>query len=122
MRTTGIIRRVLATVVFAFICVVAVNAAKKDSFIYNSEENNGVVTSQVVYKLDDDQHSLLRYLKYDFAYNDKKQVVKKRAMKWNGERNRWENYYFIQYVYDASGVKVEYSRWNSERNMYEPTK
>lgn len=122
MKTTGIIKKVLATAMFAFICVVTVSAGNKDSFVYDSVETNGMVTSQLVYKLSKKQQSLKRHLKYDFAYNDAKQVVKKRAMKWNRKRGEWENYYVIQYAYDTSEVKVEYFRWNKNRNMYEPTK
>lgn len=121
MKTTGIIKRALSTIIFTFFCVLAVNAGNGESFCYNSTETDGVITSQIVYKLGSDQHSLTPYLKYDFAYNDKKQLTRKRAMKWNGKHNMWRNYYFINYDYTASGIEIEYFRWNSNRNMYEPT-
>ena len=74
--------------VFVVACIFVANLTisantPEANLIYNTEEVNGVKMSETVYKMN--EGILTNYEKYNYKYNDNKQVIESTLMKW--ERN-----------------------------------
>ena len=64
---------------------VAVSARNYDNnLIYNSEEENGMLIGQTVYKKEGS--SLANYMKYNYKYDDNKRMIESQTMKWNSNK------------------------------------
>lgn len=62
----------------------AASAANKNNLIYNSEEKDGMMVGQTVYKMD--SGTLANYMKYSYKYDD--QNVWRKAKLWSGIAKR----------------------------------
>ena len=62
----------------------AASAANKNNLIYNSEEKDGMMVGQTVYKMD--SGTLANYMKYSYKYDDQKRMTESETMKWNSQK------------------------------------
>lgn len=116
MKTTVLFRvMVLITVMVAGMANSNV-MAQKNNFITNDEVENNQVVSRTIYKNND---GLLRYMKYNFAYDEQNRICSKIALKWDSNRNRWAPSFKISYQYAGEEVTMEYARWSDEDKAYE---
>ena len=73
MKTTGFLKTVALSAVL-LVSSVAVSARNYDNnLIYNSEEENGMLIGQTVYKKEGS--SLANYMKYNYKYDDNKRTI-----------------------------------------------
>lgn len=106
---------VLATVLLA--SSLAVSARSYDSnLIYNSEEKDGVMIGQTVYKMD--SGTLANYMKYSYKYDDNRRMTESETQKWNNRTNKWENDLRINYIYAGKTITTNYYKWNNKSNSY----
>lgn len=113
-------KELLKTVVLSTALLVsslAVSARSYDnSLIYNTEEENGVMVGQTVFKMEGT--SLANYMKYSYKYDDNKRMTESTAMKWNSTRNQWENDLRINYIYQGKTVTTNYYKWNKKKSEF----
>ena len=84
----------MLSVVMLFIASLTISAAKPgDNLVHNTEEVNGVIISETVFKMDESQ-------------------------KWNSNKNCWENNLCIRYIHGNKSITTEYYKWNSKKKEY----
>lgn len=88
----------------------------KDNLIHNTEEVNGVVVSETIFKLDG--NTLTNYMKHNYKYDANKQRTEDESQKWNSTKNRWENDLCIRYTYGNKSMTTEYYKWNAKKKEY----
>lgn len=97
-------------------CTLNVSARNDNNLIYNSEQKDGLLIGQTVYKQDGE--SLSNYIKYNYAYDAQKRMIQNETMKWNNLKNNWENDLCIRYRYEGGSVTTEYYKWNNKKAEY----
>ena len=95
---------------------IAASAANKNNLIYNSEEKDGVMVGQTVYKMDG--NTLANYMKYNYKYDDNKRMIESEALKWNSNKDEWEKDLRINYTYEGKTVTTNYYKWNAKKQAY----
>ena len=101
---------------FLFVCGMNASADNKSNLIYNSEEKDGMMVGQTVYKMD--SGTLANYMKYSYKYDDQKRMTESETMKWNSQKNAWENDLRICYAYQGKSITTTYYKWNSKQKTY----
>ncbi len=98
------------------VCGLNVSADNKSNLIYNSEEVNGVMVGQTVYKMEGS--ALANYMKYNYTYDDQKRMTESEALKWNSNKNSWDNDMCIRYAYQGKSITTTYYKWNKKQGEY----
>lgn len=98
------------------VCGLSTYADNKSNLIYNSEEVNGVMVGQTVYKMDG--NTLANYMKYNYKYDDQKRMTESEAMKWDADRGIWHNDMCIRYAYQGKSVTTTYYKWSNKKGEY----
>ncbi len=91
-------------------------ADNSHDLIYNSEEVNGVMVGQTVYK--SDGTTLANYMRYRYTYDDQQRMTQNETQKWNSRKNVWENDICIHYTYKGKTVTTEYYKWDKKTQAY----
>jgi len=65
-----------------------------------------MLIGQTVYKKEGS--SLANYMKYNYKYDDNKRMIESQTMKWNSNKNNWENDLLVRYTYE--GILLYVSR------------
>lgn len=95
----------------------AVSARSYDgNLIYNSEEKDGVMVGQTVYKIDGS--TLANYMKYNYKYDDSKRMTESETQKWSSHNNQWKNDLRIDYTYTGKTITANYYKWNNKSEKY----
>lgn len=116
MKTTGFLKTVALSAVL-LVSSVAVSARNYDNnLIYNSEEENGMLVGQTVYKMEGS--SLANYMKYNYKYDTNKRMIESQTMKWNSYKNNWENDLLVRYTYEGKTVTTNYYKWNNRKQEF----
>lgn len=115
MRTKVFLKSVALSAVIMF-CAIAASAANKNNLVYNSEEVNGLMVGQTVYKMNGG--TLANYMKYSYKYDDQKRMTESKTMKWNSTKNAWENDLRINYAYQGKSLTTTYYKWNNKQKAY----
>lgn len=115
MKTKVFLKTVALSAVILFSSIAA-SAANKNNLIYNSEEKDGVTIGQTVYKMDGG--TLSNYMKYNYKYDDQQRMTESEAMKWNSEKNDWQNDLLIRYAYKGKTLTTTYYKWNKKQKEY----
>ena len=58
------------------------------------------------------------YMKYSYKYDDQKRMTESETMKWNSQKNTWENDLRICYAYQGKSITTTYYKWNSKQKAY----
>ena len=87
-----------------------------NNLIYNSEEENGMLVGQTVYKMEGS--SLANYMKYNYKYDTNKRMIESQTMKWNSYKNNWENDLLVRYTYEGKTVTTNYYKWNNRKQEF----
>ena len=98
------------------VCGLNVSADNKSNLIYNSEEVNGVMVGQTVYKMEG--NALANYMKYNYTYDNQKRMTESEALKWNSVKSSWDNDMCIRYAYQGKSVTTTYYKWNKKQGEY----
>jgi hypothetical protein len=94
-----------------------VNANSVDNkHYYNADIENNKVNSVVV--LENNDKYLHQELKYNFTYDNNNKLTSKEALKWNSEKQTWENYYVLDFNYFDDGYTVSRRDWNKKTSSY----
>lgn len=115
MKTKVFLKTAALTVVILF-SGMAASAANTNNLIYNSEEKDGVLVGQTVYKMDGE--NLANYMKHSYRYDDQKRMIESETMKWNSNKNAWENDLRICYMYEGKNLTTNYYKWNGKKKAY----
>ena len=75
-----------------------------------------VKMSETVYKMN--EGILTNFEKYNYKYNDKKQVVENVLQKWDEGRGTWRNHMCIKYTYNENSTTIQYYKWNKNKKDY----
>ena len=98
------------------VCGMNASADNKNNLIYNSQEVNGVMVGQTVYKA---EGSLLaNYMKYNYKYDDQKRMTENETLKWNNTKHIWEKDVCIRYAYQGKSITTTYYKWNKRKGEY----
>lgn len=102
--------------VIAMLFIANMTAYAQNNLIRNTEEVDGLVVSETVYKLD--SGALTNYMKHNYKYDENKQRIEDEALKWNGVKDEWEKDLCIRYVHTEKSVTTEYYKWNKKKKDY----
>ena len=98
------------------VCGLNASADNKSNLIYNSEEVNGVMVGQTVYKAEG--NTLANYMKYNYKYDDQNRMTESETLKWNANKNTWVNDLCIRYTYQGKTLTTTYYKWNNKKGEY----
>ena len=98
------------------VCGLNASADNKSNLIYNSEEKDGVMVGQTVYKMDGG--TLANYMKHSYKYDDQKRMTESETMKWNSTKNTWGKDMCIRYAYQGKTMTTTYYKWNNKKGEY----
>lgn len=98
------------------VCGMNVMADNRDNLIYNSEEVNGLVMSQTVYK--NEGGMLINYQKLVYQYDAQNRRIEEVTMKWNNSKNAWVNDVCIRSSYEGKSIINTYYKWNNKQNEF----
>ena len=110
-------KRIFSTILLIavlFIANLPMNA--QNNLIRNTEEKDGVIVTETVYKLEGG--TLVNYMKHHYKYDENKQRTEDEALKWNGTRDEWEKGLCIRYVYTETTITTEYYKWDKKKKDY----
>ena len=88
----------------------------QNNLIRNTEEVDGLVVSETIYKMEGD--GLTNYMKHLYKYDENKQRTEDETLKWNGVKETWEKDLCIRYTYTEKSVTTEYYKWNKKKKDY----
>lgn len=111
--------KILKTLMFStllFTCALNASADNKNNLIYNSEEVNGVMVGQTVYKTDG--NLLANYMKHNYKYDEQNRMTESETLKWNSDRKQWEKDICIHYLYQGKTITTEYYKWSKKKGQY----
>lgn len=107
----------LFVTVFVFAANLTVFANSPETeLIYNTEEIDGVKMSETVYKMN--EGILTNFEKYNYKYNDQKQVVENILQKWDASKGEWRNNMCIKYQYNEGSTTIQYYKWHESKKDY----
>ena len=116
MKTKNLFKA-FALIAILFVNIAAVSARNLDgNLIYNTEEKDGVMMGQTIYKMEG--NTLLHYMKHNYQYDDQKRMTQSETQKWNNNKQRWENNLLVTYSYTGKTVTTNYYQWNNKKNEY----
>jgi len=115
MKTKVFLKAVTLSVAILF-SGVTTYAANKNNLVYNSEEKDGIMVSQTIYKSDGE--ILANYMKYNYKYDDQKRMTESKALKWNDAKSEWEDDLVMRYAYQGKSVTTTYYKWNNKKQEY----
>lgn len=116
MKKMNLLKSLFVTVfVFAANLTVFANSPETE-LIYNTEEIDGVKMSETVYKMN--EGILTNFEKYNYKYNDQKQVVENILQKWDASKGEWRNNMCIKYKYNEGSTTIQYYKWNESKKDY----
>lgn len=115
MKTKVFLKSVVLSAIILLGAAIA-KADNKNNLIYNSEERDGIMVGQTVYKMDG--NNLANYMKYSYQYDDQKRMTESVSMKWNTDKNTWENDLRIKYSYQGKSVTTTYYKWDNKKQTY----
>ena len=88
----------------------------QNNLIRNTEEVDGLVVSETIYKMEGD--GLTNYMKHLYKYDENKQRTEDEALKWNGVKETWEKDLCIRYTYTDTSITTEYYKWKKKKKDY----
>lgn len=103
--------------VFVLMSSFTISLASSRDYLYDTKEENGKIISKEIFLKDGD--FLNKQIRYEFKYNEAGKVMEKKAYRWNRTKEAWDNYYLINYSYDASGnIQADYGMWNAKKKDF----
>lgn len=116
MKTTGFLKTAVLSAVLLVSSITVCARNYDNNLIYNSEEENGMLVGQTVYKMEGS--SLANYMKYNYKYDTNKRMIESQTMKWNNYKNNWENDLLVRYTYEGKTVTTNYYKWNNRKQEF----
>lgn len=116
MKTTGFLKTAVLSAVLLVSSITVCARNYDNNLIYNSEEENGMLVGQTVYKMEGS--SLANYMKYNYKYDTNKRMIESQTMKWNSYKNNWENDLLVRYTYESKTVTTNYYKWNNRKQEF----
>lgn len=115
MKTMNFFKTILFTVAL-LLGSMATEAANKNNLIYNSEEKDGVMIAQTVYRMDG--QALANYMKHNYKYDEQKRMIESETLKWDADKESWKNDVCIRYEYKGKSITTTYHKWNNKQKEY----
>ena len=116
MKTTGFLKTAVLSAVLLVSSITVCARNYDNNLIYNSEEENGMLVGQTVYKMEGS--SLANYMKYNYKYDTNKRMIESQTMKWNSYKNNWENDLLVRYTYEGKTVTTNYYKLNNRKQEF----
>ena len=116
MKTTGFFKTAVLSALLLVISITVCARNYDNNLIYNSEEENGMLVGQTVYKMEGS--SLANYIKYNYKYDTNKRMIERQTMKWNSYKNNLENDLLVRYTYEGKTVTTNYYKWNNRKQEF----
>jgi len=113
MKTNQFIRTTLFFILFGLFGTFSF-AKTHNNLIYDTEEVNGVMISQTVYKQDDG--ILAKYQKYTYEYDDNHRITRNTSYKWSN--GTWTKDMCIRHEYIDNSIKTTYYKWDNDKKEY----
>ena len=113
MKTKQLIKQTLFVIFFGLFGLCSF-AKTQNNLIYDTEEVNGVMVAQTVYK--QENGILANFQKYTYEYDDNFRVVVNTSYKW--DNNAWTSDMCIKHNYEGKTVTTTYYKWNSKKNEF----
>ena len=118
MKTSSILKALLlfAMIFIANNTLIASDNDPDKNFIHNVEEDDGVIQSETVFKMEGT--TLTNFMKQNYKYDANNQRIEDEAQKWNSISNSWDNDLCLRYSYKDNSVTTEYYKWNKKKKTY----
>ena len=102
--------------IVAMMLIANVSIHAQNNLIRNTEEKDGLIVSETVYKLE--SNGLTNYMKHHYKYDENKQRIEDEVLKWNGMRDEWEKDLCIRYIHLEKTTTTEYYKWDKKKKDY----
>lgn len=94
-------------------------ATPSQRFAYNSATDSTGVTTEYVYKVNEDGLTLRHHLKYRYTYDDAHRLLCKETLRWDAVAACYRPAFALRYAYAAdASVAVELALWNTSDQAY----
>ncbi|NLZ72904.1 MAG: DUF3836 domain-containing protein [Bacteroidales bacterium] len=113
MKTTQLLKTAFVIILLGFFGLSSF-AKINNNLIYDTEEVNGIMVAQTVYKQEDGM--LAKHQKYTYDYDNNLRVIQSTSYKW--ENNTWVNDMCIKHEYQGKTVTTTYYKWNKNKKEY----
>lgn len=122
MKTQSFSKSII-TLALTFVCGLVANAASPRNYLYDTKEENGLITSKTIF-LQADNGMLDKQVKYEFVYNEAGKVAVKKAYRWSENEGKWLPFYQTNYTYDDKKQNIEstYGMWNKKTKQFDLNK
>nr|WP_320058106.1 DUF3836 domain-containing protein [uncultured Bacteroides sp.] len=125
MKATMFISKVIVLVtLFLSVCGLASAANSNDNernFINNDVLKDGKVVSREVYELEKGSSALSPVKKFEYAYDETKQLKEKTTYKWNSSSVKWEKVSLLSISYTGTETIVEHALWMPGKKVFSPS-
>ena len=103
MKTQSFSKSII-TLAFTLVCGLVANAASPRNYLYDTKEENGLITSKTI-----------------FLQDEAGKVSVKKAYRWNIDENKWLPFYQTTYTYDDKKQMIEsnYGMWNQKTKQFD---
>lgn len=108
---------ITAATIMSLFTSIAGTSNSDNRFAYNAEMQDGKVSAIVTY--DNSGKYLTAKTRKQYTYDDQDRVIRKEVMKWNNDKQEWENYLCMDYTYNADNTVLDMMTWNSSKKAYE---
>lgn len=122
MKTQSFSKSII-TLALTFACGLVANAASPRNYLYDTKEENGLISSKTIF-LQADNGMLDKQVKYEFVYNEAGKVAVKKAYRWSENEGKWLPFYQTNYTYDDKKQNIEstYGMWNKKTKQFDLNK
>jgi len=104
----------MMTVMFFCLTIGQVNARKNDNLIKNTEQVNGLVVSETIYKNNDGL--LSNYVKHNYSRDNQGRIVEQEDLLW--QDNQWTKSTKIVHEFMGKQTTTYYYQWNKTAKAY----
>ncbi len=110
----------LKTFLLSAVCMLVTLSAgartNDGNLVYNTEEKDGVMVAQTVYKIEGG--TLLNHIKYKYDYDNRQRMTEQETLRWNSRKQNWEKDLCLRYAYEGKLVTTTYYKWDSKKKEY----
>lgn len=104
----------MMTLMFFCLTIGQVNARKNNNLIKNTQEVNGLVVSETIYKNNDGL--LSNYVKHNYARDNQGRIVEQEDLVW--KNNQWSKSAKLTHEFKGKQTTTYYYKWNKLKGDY----
>lgn len=103
--------------ILMFLCLTIgqVNAKNENNLVKNTQEKNGLIISETIYK--NDKGLLTNYIKHNYSRDNQGRIIEQEDLVWKD--NQWNKSTKLTHSFSGKQTITNYYKWNSLKNTYD---